>query len=1054
MTGWIDPNLLAMVGLGLHGDADAPDGRHLRWFFGAPLGFPRSGFRLRRQPSKIHAAWDAVPVDPLIRPQATALADLGTSASHRFASGLTVGKRGGFVYESALGGRNPPLRIDAQPVTLDFGPAGDPPVALGPALSNPAAFVRLTVRRRALTGKLGATGSYDARGEYRAQDRGGLAALRVRSAAEASDPNPWLVETLLLRGGLLDHVEITGIDAALSQVQWITVRDYASDKNWVDVDRFYLPLVDAAPAYPAWTSLPADAVVKQRLALAPPRQRAPWDDPARSVDDNLALRYRGDALVAVDDALRRVVKRELDATIPQAQVEVTEHLEGGSDAVDAVVRPFEHVYSAAADPQVARLLGLMTTDLVDPAGAYDYLLDASFPGVWIRRALFHTDDKVTPGEILDGLEPCLAMVTAITAQAAASPEPPGDLRAEVQPDVAHAPIQARVELSWAVDRRNSYESAGRTRVLYALSRSDGASEVLLHHRDDDSKLVLPHAPTERTPTDGRLHLIDRTIPAWASYVWKLRGMDLWGRWSAPAEVTADVRDTIPPPAPTAIVATLDGDAAAAPAWSLHVAFDWSAGAMAIAADLARFELHLRQGEVARGDDNAPAAWGHFEHAPGAVAPPIIVRWPALTLDAVPPGLGATISATPIAAAEGGGQRLALQIDAIHAPFLATSATVSVAVRAIDSADNVGRFGAHAQARRFAESPAPPPMLPEDVQLASRPDALGVSSFTVRWPDLGGGRVRVLRASARALLAAAGHAPAAYDALDRIGKAALLRTLATAQRQVFAADHEAPYAATAGEHRSRLNAHERGLTVLTVEPTSATGLRAPWPSDVRAFVVVAVPALRPPRPPLVREIRAGDRQVTLVIAPDLTGETAELRVFRTRDAAALGDLRRMRLVARPLPAIDDTSILDSALFAEVDYWYRVVALAADGAPSAPSEPLRARPYSVLPPPSPIVTGVVRSAALRQITCVVQRRDYRLSLFRRIRGQVDWHAASGPHVEAGAIDVAALAPAPVSGGYQLVVTDDPSPRPDERYLYFVRVRDGQGRTTDSAAVEESP
>ena len=30
MTAWIDPNLLALIGLGLAGDADAPDGRHLR----------------------------------------------------------------------------------------------------------------------------------------------------------------------------------------------------------------------------------------------------------------------------------------------------------------------------------------------------------------------------------------------------------------------------------------------------------------------------------------------------------------------------------------------------------------------------------------------------------------------------------------------------------------------------------------------------------------------------------------------------------------------------------------------------------------------------------------------------------------------------------------------------------------------------------------------------------------------------------------------------------------------------------------------------------------
>ena len=77
MSVWVDPNLLSLAGVGLASDLDAPGGRHLRWFFGAPLGFPRGGIRLRRHASKVLAVWDSVTApDPLIRTQWLSQADL------------------------------------------------------------------------------------------------------------------------------------------------------------------------------------------------------------------------------------------------------------------------------------------------------------------------------------------------------------------------------------------------------------------------------------------------------------------------------------------------------------------------------------------------------------------------------------------------------------------------------------------------------------------------------------------------------------------------------------------------------------------------------------------------------------------------------------------------------------------------------------------------------------------------------------------------------------------------------------------------------------------
>ena len=44
--------------------------------------------------------------------------------------------------------------------------------------------------------------------------------------------------------------------------------------------------------------------------------------------------------------------------------------------------------------------------------------------------------------------------------------------------------------------------------------------------------------------------------------------------------------------------------------------------------------------------------------------------------------------------------------------------------------------------------------------------------------------------------------------------------------------------------------------------------------------------------------------------------------------------------------------------------------------------------------------------------------------------------------------------VAEGYRITIEDQVGPLPDERYLYRLRLRDQQGRTAESAAVEEAP
>ena len=1102
MSTWVDPNLLSLVGIGTLGDADLADGRHLRWFMGAPLGFPRSGFRLRRHVSKLLLDWDAAPADPLVHSAGLTQSDLGTGPNHRFDSGLTVSKDGWLAYVQTTQGSAPMLRVDDRTVAFEFGITGPgtPPFPPSPMHSNPAAFVRLTILRRRTTGFAVVTGSYDARGSLIVQDRASLGTRRrpdvgfpggvevgplddrlERGGGRTPLPprplNPWVTETVLLRGGWIDRVEVTGRDAVLARIQWIGVREYAGSPGWVDVGRFHLPLTDAPDLYPAWTATPGAKVAEERIALCPPRRNVPWDPPALSVPANLQARYLGANFEAVDQAMRLFLKGQVDGVIPQALVEVTQQLEasGPSDAevVDARVRPFEHLYAAAAEPQTARLLGLMTTDTVDPAGTYDYVVDTAVPPLWVQWALYpeqaeaaakaYRETGIDGGwELEKDARPdlCLAMITSLRTAPSSIPDPPAGLQARVDPDLIRRPVQATVELRWNAEPPTSFVNDARARVFYALSRVTPDGDVLLHHKDDESGLLIPHVPTQRQPPDGRLRLVDGTLPDWGVHTWRLRGMDVWGRFSPNAEITTDVRDAIPPPPPTGVQAELLGAAAGAPTWtSLRVSFVWSAAQAAVAPDLERFELHVRQGEVERADAGDQSTWGRLEHSPALAGPPLTLRWPSLALDGVPPGLTASATASPIAADDGGGSRIRVDIGPMSVPFAVDDrAVLAATVRAIDRFANAGAFAAHAHAVRFDDRlPVAPPM-PTDIVLASRPDAAGRCAFNVTWPDLGGGHVRVLRSTAQRLLAAAGRDADAFALLDQPTQAGLLRELALEHPLQFSPDHEYPYAARAGRHQALLSSRETALTLFTIELTSAVGLRAAWPTEPSAFIVVAVPRIRQPETPLVREVRGGDRRVTLHVAEAATGDVARLQVYRARALDDTDDVRRMRLIATLAPVSgDDTVVADEGLYADTDYWYRIVAVSPDGTLSPASAPAHVRPFTNAAPPAPSIVTVEREGTTpsRRVRAVVPRRDFPVTLLRRRRDRVEWQPATGPHIGPyGVLDMPALSPVPTSDGYAITVDDQVAADVDARYVYRLRLSDPRGRVSESPVVEEMP
>ena len=97
---WIDPNLLQLVGLGTKADPYLADGRHLRWFFGRMLGFPRSGFILRRRRSPFGDLKTLRPLLPFMGKQSTTESALGTGARVHFDSGITISKTDGFTFKA------------------------------------------------------------------------------------------------------------------------------------------------------------------------------------------------------------------------------------------------------------------------------------------------------------------------------------------------------------------------------------------------------------------------------------------------------------------------------------------------------------------------------------------------------------------------------------------------------------------------------------------------------------------------------------------------------------------------------------------------------------------------------------------------------------------------------------------------------------------------------------------------------------------------------------------------------------------------------------------
>ncbi|HYG61426.1 MAG TPA: hypothetical protein VEL74_02490, partial [Thermoanaerobaculia bacterium] len=661
----IDPNLLQLVGLGIQGDPYLLDGRHLRWFFGRMLGFPRSGFRLRRRRN----ARDFEGLVDFIRRQSLTQAAL----TQPLTLGVRVSKHKGLVFQPAFPNDGPALRVDEQPVWLDFE-NGYPPV---PEAADPAAYVMLVFARRSSSGVVEATGWYDTRGAAVPRYRS------IQSAAAGSGggkpgTSPWVYDSIVLHGGLLDRVEITGRDAVLVEVRWLPTAHYANAPDWEEIGLFYLPFTGEPAIYPDWSPNDGASIAKQRLDEAPPQARAPWDepnhpppplDPATAAEiwaDLMARHLDGAAFDTTHEAMKLFLEGELVQIVPQALVEFEVQLEPespveGEEPAQFKVRPFDTLYAGAVDPARARLLGLLTSDFTDPGDAWDYTIDADYPELWIR---WMTDPEGAAAEAAAlrkkfGSKPfpwqdvelvprqrVLSMATCIEQGKVPLPAPPPDLKVDLVPRPLGEPVQADAALSWLATDRNLFEAPDEVRIAFAVRRVVEGEDVAMHPLDPDlleqgRRAPVPHLPTAESVERyaGRCRIMDTTLERYTLHEWRVSGMDLFGRFSPFATVQEKVVDLIAPPAPPAVRAVLEGDG---PSWKLVAEWEWPAEAANLAPDFSRFEVHLRQGAVSPADAKLPGTWGRFENVVNATTLPLSV---SLAGSVNPPGAGLTASAT-------------------------------------------------------------------------------------------------------------------------------------------------------------------------------------------------------------------------------------------------------------------------------------------------------------------------------------------------------------------------------------------------------------------------
>ncbi|WP_336361458.1 hypothetical protein [Haladaptatus sp. ZSTT2] len=889
------------------------------------------------------------------------------------------------------------------------------------------------------------------------------------------DTDEWVEGTFLLNGTVIDEVRLTGRLAEVELVEWITVDDYADANGWQPVETFFLPIDGDDVTYPAQPRSGLQ-VARDRLYRAKPQALGPWanadwpPDPATdtALEADIDRRYLAD-YDDLADALETLVTTEVTEAKPQRAVryggdEPLEATDGTNDDLSGStvdVPLLDMLQVASLDPGVAHLLGLATTADEPQQAPVDYMVSADWWTLWLWGVLApEMRDQALErfGENADGENVALplpglsqsrthripssqvgtvvSVATNVQVGAREAVTPPHGVTGHVESRSGVTGTQAVVDLSWDAPDANLFTDDAH--VAFAVRRRHGTADESLSSTEPDSGLPLP-----RLPAAGGVNTFTDREPPLGDSTYRVAGMDIWGRWSDFAETTETVADTVSPPAPTGLRARLLGDQ---PTWELELSFDWTAGQRTLAPDTARFEIHCQQGKV----DRDFTGWNGCETEAGVFSP-LSISWPDLQVTS--PLAGVTASVEPPSAASDPTRdaRLTVTIPAVTRPYDATHrARISTTVVAVDDSDNASNPARRTVAERVDPVEPTPETLTLEPQVATWPDALGTCYWTVSWtPQPPGSRTQVLRSPEARLLAAVDESRATFTSRDTTARVQRLREIAKnpANQHAFSPAHETPYDDGETRHQVALPAEDRGWTVVMVRHTGPTGTRSPWPSDDEAFAVVRTPeTARPPTPQLAATTdAAAPGEIHLTVAPDPSGATETVRLYRTPDRDAVEDLRRMRPLTPQAGSETDPLLVQDAVSPDRWFAYRAVAVAESGLRSAPTAPVWVRAGTTQPPAQPDIEAVAQPSANsreRDVSVRVTGYGLALSLQRRPLGTGRWTRTESVSVED-------LGPTLVAPNVQRVTVSDRVPvgTAAVRYEYRAVVTDRRGATATS-------
>lgn len=573
-----DPRL-SMRTLPIAGDAEAQDGTHLRWAFAPELGFPASGFTLWVRRSR-----DRRPARAGVGAVAAAIAS--SPPPGLFTGGVTVHAADGLPLDVASRCDRRGLDLTERRLVVRFRDS----------FGAPPRLVREIVVSGVSQGRVSA----------RALHAGRVAAC-VEVGDDGPNPVPCKGFDLTLRADAIDAIELTGRDALLLAVDYVTLADDEADAGWKPLSPpIYLP-VHPSPAYPG----PDPGA--EPVAVAKSRLPDPGDLPLRAPTfAELVERLLGEHFDELRTALETMLDRS--AVEPQhLQVDLLPPDEPGDPAAYRL-QPLQQVLLGSIDPYFARVLGLYHVDR-DNQGPVDYKLEAAWPGDPEKLELCWIGFALTAGP-----QPALAAPTDVAATAFAG-------AAGVAPDGSPDPHQMDVGIRWTRPTACDLTVPERAAAAWLVERTavDGSPAgpyALLSRRDFDG--AGRPEPTPVVLTDSQApgaafplgFFVDRR-PGYGTFHYRVLARDLFGRTSDPSDPAAvTVRDLVPPGAPLNLAADhldpRDPDRAGSPAlaWANRdvpagslpraatlVRWTWPVGRQRQAPDADEFRLYYRSGPL-------------------------------------------------------------------------------------------------------------------------------------------------------------------------------------------------------------------------------------------------------------------------------------------------------------------------------------------------------------------------------------------------------------------------------------------------------------------------